>query len=359
MFTTRWLALLTKPLRNWGPALALSAVFLVSTAIVVSDLRASPVSPVRPILVSSGSWAPYVGPELPKGGPMTELITEILKRAGYAPQVSYASWTLAREQVISGAAQGVYPLVKSTSRLDQFLSSDPLIEFEYVLFYDRSRGEPRVSSAAELSRLRVGGISGYDYWPELESTVRGLVEFNTAEEGFQALADGKIDLLAEGLLSGQATVADPSFPRDANDFDHLRDGGKLVHSVEGLHFMMPKTPEAAAVMRKFNEVLTAMRKGQEYKAIVAALQPDAAQEVALEPVGGAGLAELLDETGRTVLYAPRGTRAKVLAWPKEFTEKADPAPERILVEVKIINGPASGRALYVDARALLLEVPGQ
>ncbi len=172
-------------------------------------------------------------------------------------------------------------------------------------------------------------------------------------------AGGEIDLPAEGLLSGRATVADPSFPGDATDFDHLRHGDKLVHSVEGLHFMMPKTPEARAVMRRFNEVLAAMSRGQEYKAIVAALQPDAAQEVALEPVGGAGLAELLDKNGRTVLYAPRGTRAKVPARPKEFTGQADPTLERILVQVKIINGPADGRALYVDARALLLEVPGQ
>ncbi|MGH3240959.1 MAG: substrate-binding periplasmic protein [Spirillospora sp.] len=356
--TPRRLAVLTKPLRSWGPALVLSAVVVVSAVVVAVGLRTSPVSPARPILVSSGTWAPFVGPELPNGGPLTALVTETLKRAGYTPQISYSSWTLAQRQVTSGAAQGVYPLVSSASRRDQFLISDRLIDFEYVLFYNRARGEPRISSAADLSRLRVGSVAGYEYWPELESAVHGgFVEFDTAAEGFRALADGKIDVLAEGLLSGQAAVAAPSFPGDSADFGYLRDG-RLVRSVEGLYFMMPKTSQTAAVMREFNKALAAMRQSQEYKAIVAELEPGGSQEVTLDPVGKSGLVELLDDAGRTVLYSPRGTRARVLTWPDKLAGRDGAKPGRILVKVKVTNGPAQGRALNVDARALHLEVTG-
>lgn len=365
--TSRRLTALMKPLHAWGPVLVLSLVVVVSAVIVSAGLRTSPIAPARPVLVSSGSWAPFVGQTLPDGGPITKLVVEVLKRSGYAPQISYTSWSLAENQVTSGASVGVFPLVSSKSRRAHFLLSDRLIDFEYVLFYNRRGGEPRVSSASDLGALRVGGIAGYEYWDELESAVGKFVEFDTAQEGFRALADGRVDLLAEGLLSGRAVLTDPSFAGDAADFGHLPGDSPLVHSVEGLYFMMPKTAEAAAVMKKFNRMLASMRQSDEYETIVAELTPSAYQEVTLAPVGETGLVELLDSSGRLVLLAPQGTRARVLAWPEDFVGSAGARsgqslgtvpPRRILVKVKVANGPAQGRVLYVDARALQLGAGG-
>ncbi|MFC3501948.1 substrate-binding periplasmic protein [Micromonospora krabiensis] len=365
---------LLRPLRVWGPVVALIATVLAAAAIVAVGVRASPISPSRPVLVSSGDWAPFVGADLPAGGPMTELVVEVLTRCGYRPEVRYASsWALTEEQLGSGASIGMFPLVGSESRRDRFLLSDRLIDFEYVLFYDRREGEPRVSSAADLSALRVGGVAGYDYWDELESAVPGMVRFDSTVQGFRALVDGRIDVLAEGLLSGQAALTDPSLAADAGDFGYLRGDDPLVHSVEGLYFMMPNTPEAATVMRQFNRVLAQMRQSEEYEEIVAELEPAATQEVTLTPTGASGLVELLDEKGDVLLLAPRGTRARVIRWPDAFVDTAGGATPsraaggagtpggtagRILVPVKVTNGPAQGRALYVDARALLLTPEG-
>ncbi|GAA3771140.1 hypothetical protein GCM10022225_67870 [Plantactinospora mayteni] len=355
---TRWSALL-KPFRIWGPVLVLLLVVAGAGTYVTLGLRPSPTSPSRPVLVSSGDWAPFVGPELPDGGPVTELVVEVLNRSGYRPEIRYTSWSLAEEQVRSGATVGMFPLVGSESRRADLLLSDPLVDFEYVLFYDRRAGQPTVSSAAELGALRVGGITGYDYWDELESAVTDLVEFPSTLEGFRALADGRIDLLAEGLLPGQAALADPSFAGDVGDFGHLPGDDPLIHSVEGLYFMMADSAEAATVMREFNQVLAELRQTEEYAEIVAELSPSGQREVTLDPVGGSGLVELLDERGRLVLLAPQGTRAQVLDWPTEFVDRAGPTPGRILVEVKLTNGPGQGRVLHVDARALRLGAVGR
>ncbi|GAA4703638.1 substrate-binding periplasmic protein [Phytohabitans rumicis] len=354
----RRLSNLLRPLRTWGPVLVLSVVVAVSAMVVALGLRASPVSPSRPVPVSSGSWAPFVGPDLPDGGPVTELVVETLRRAGYSPEVSYTSWALAEGQVTSGASLGVFPLVGSDSRRAKLLLSDPLVDFEYVLFYNRTTGAPRVSSAQDLGAMRVGGIAGYDYWDELESAVGAFVEFDSAMAGFRALAEGTVDVLAEGLLSGRAVLADPAFAGDAGDFDYLREDNPLVHSVEGLYFMMADTAAAAAVMESFNRELATMRQSDEYERIVADLEPSGSPEVALTPTGGSGLVELLDEAGRPVLLAPQGTRARVLTWPAEFTGAASKPPGRLLVKVKVTNGPAQGRVLYVDARAVRLEAAG-
>jgi polar amino acid transport system substrate-binding protein len=354
----RRLSTLLRPLRTWGPVLVLSAVVAVSAVVVAVGLRASPVSPSRPVPVSSGSWAPFVGPELPDGGPVTELVVETLRRAGYSPEVSYTSWSLAEERVTSGASLGVFPLVGSESRRAELLLSDPLVDFEYVLFYDRRRGEPRVAAAGDLGTMRVGGIAGYDYWPELDAAVGDFVEFESTLDGFQALAEGKVDVLAEGLLSGRAVLADPAFAGDAGDFDYLRQDNPVVHSVQGLYFMMADTSAAATVMERFNRELAKMRQSDEYERIVDDLEPSASQEVALTPAGQSGLVELMDEAGKLVLLAPPDTRARVLAWPEEFTGAASGRPGRILVKVKVTNGPAQGRVLYVDARAIRIEAGG-
>ncbi|WP_328417897.1 transporter substrate-binding domain-containing protein [Micromonospora sp. NBC_00389] len=356
---SRTLSALLKPLRNWGMVLVLSMAVVVSGAIVAVKLRSSPVSPSRPVLISSGAWAPFVGPELPDGGPVTKLVVEVLNRSGYSPEISYTSWSLAEEQVASGSAVGVFPLVSSGSRHANFLISDPLIDFEYVLFYDRRVGKPQISPAANLSALRVGRIAGYDYWHELESAVTDFVEFDSALDGFRALADGRIDLLAEGLLSGHAVLTDPSFAGDAGNFAYLQDGGPLVHSVQGLHFMMADTSAATSVMKEFNKELAKMRQGPAYEEIVSELEPSAVGDVTLTPSGKTGLVELLNADGKLVLLAPGGTRARVLTWPKEFVGSAGTPSENILVEVKVTNGPAKGRVLYVDARALQIEAEGR
>lgn len=324
-------------------------------AVLVLGLRPWPASPSRPILISSGSWAPYVGPDLPQGGPLAELVTECLRRARYSPEVSYTSWSLAEDRVRTEASVGVFPLVSSQARRAEFLASEPLLEFKYVLFFDRRRGTPNITSPSDLTVLRVGGIAGYDYWSELEAAVGDFVEFESAMDGFRALANGEIDVLAEGLVSGQAVIVDPDFTGDAADFDYVRGDGPLVQSVENLYFMTANTAAASKIMNEFNRELAELRRTGDYERIVAPLRPSTAEEVELLPSESSGLVELLDSTGKVVLLAPRGTRARVIAWPDEFVAPSNAQSGPLLLQVKVTNGAARGRAMYVDARSVQLE----
>jgi ABC-type amino acid transport substrate-binding protein len=333
-------------------ALALTAV------LVVGQLREPRAAAPRPVLVASGSWAPFVGPDLPDGGPLVELVTEVLRSQGYSPEVGYTSWSLAERRARGGDAIGVFPLVGSAGRGEDLLRSDPLLDFEYVLFYDRSRPVPAVTAPADLGALRVGRIAGYDYWPELERAVPEFVEFPNSLDAFRALAAGEIDLLPEGLLSGNAVLADSALASDAQGFGHLDGPAPLVRSTQGLYFMMPRTPEAPALLRDFNTGLADFRTTDAYEAIVAGLTDGtAAERVSLVPAGTDGLVELLEADGTPALLTPRGTRARVLEWPPAFVTgaPAEPDPdEPVLVRVKITNGPAVGRVFSVDARDLVL-----
>ncbi|GAA1851305.1 hypothetical protein GCM10009751_04740 [Myceligenerans crystallogenes] len=293
-------------------------------------------------------------PEDPDGGPVTELVTEVLQRAGYQPEVQYKSWSLVEESVTDGTSAAAFPLVVSQERSEKFVSSESLVDFEYVLFYDTAKGAPEISSADDLAKLRVGGIAGYDYWSEIDAAVDNWIEFDTSLEGFNALKDGRIDLLAEGLIPGQALVAGSEFHGDAAGIDYIRDVSPLVRSKQGVHLMVSRTNESETLIAAFNKALADFRRTEEYNAVLDGLAAPSQSPVRLEPYTESGLVELLDATGRQVLLAPRGTEAEVLTWPDELTTTAEQGSKPPLVEIKVTAGPAAGRVVFVDARSIVV-----
>jgi polar amino acid transport system substrate-binding protein len=349
-------AALIQFLRLRRGALLLLVVIVAAGVAIIVALRPG-VSSNRPLRLTSAPWAPYIGPDLPDDGPMAKLVVEALRRAGYSPQVDFTSWSVAEQQVGNGGSNGVFPLVGSQERRAHLRLSDKITDFRYALFYKRGARERRITSAADLSGLTVGRIAGYDYWDELDSAVGRWVDCRTALECFEYLADGRVDLVAEGALAGNAVLADPAFSGDQTDFDYVRDDNPWARSTEGLYLMMGTASGSAEVIKAFNRELAKMRASGEQDRILAEVSGSAPEEVGLAPTGGSGLVELLDAGGAVELLAPQGTRAQVVKWPAEFGGVSSPPPRRILVQVKIVNGPAQGRVLYVDARALRLEPP--
>lgn len=343
-------------LRRSRPALLLVSVMVLAAAAIIVGLRPGAAS-THPLRLTSGSWAPYVGPDLADDGPVAKLVVEALRRAGYSPEVDFTSWSVAEQQVDDGTSNGVFPLVGSQQRRSRLRLSDKITDFQYVLFYKRGAHERRITSAADLSGQRVGRIAGYDYWTELDSAVTTWVDCRTALECFEYLAAGKVDLVAEGLLAGDAVLADPAFSGDQAEFDHVRDNNPWARSTEGLYLMMGNASGSAEVIRAFNRELAKMHDSGEQDRILAEVQGAALEQVGLAPTGDSGLVELMDPRGRVVLLAPQGTRAQVMQWPAEFGGVGVSLRRRILVQVKIVNGPARGRVLYVDARALRLGQP--
>ncbi|WP_369371423.1 substrate-binding periplasmic protein [Promicromonospora sp. Populi] len=338
----------------WGPTAIILAVVVIATTIIVIGIRTAPPGPAKPVVISTSEWAPYVDPSAQSGGPVTEVVTEVLRRAGYQPEIRYTSWSLVESGVESGTSAAAFPLVTSASRSERFIASEPLVQFEYVLFYDRRAGEPEITTEEDLSTLRVGAVAGYDYWPEIDRAVSDWVEFDSTLSGFEALASGEIDVLAEGRVAGQALAAGPQFSGDAADIDYIRADSPLVRSAQGLHLMVARTDEAATFVDAFNRELVEFQQTEEYQELLGGLDGSVAALVELEPFTSDGLVELLDERGRTILLAPRGTGATVLDWPAEFTNAAAPESEPPLVQVKITTGPATGRVVFVDSRAITI-----
>lgn len=346
-------------LRSGLPILIFAILIGLAGWIIASGLRTAPASPPRPIVITSGPWAPFVGPDLPDGGPVAQIVTQVLQGQGYQPQVTFSTWPLALEATRRGETFGAFPFASSAERQQDYYLSDPLIDFDYVLFFDKTRKPAAVDTPEDLRKLRIGRIAGYDYWPELEDAVDDFVPYNSSLEAFQALARGEIDLLPESRASGQAVLADRRFEYDSGRFSFLDySDNPLLGSVGGMHFLFPKKKDSEKLLAGFNQALAEYKKTDEYVALTSGLADGATRdEVSLQPYDGSGLVPLIDDDGKSTLVTPSGTRALVLNWPKPFVDGSPRPPAKsIMVPVKVIDGPAAGRVLDVDARAIRLGV---
>lgn len=356
MAVARW----SRRLGAWWPPAVLVLLVALVLVLLASRLAGSPNRPARPVLVASGDWEPFVGSDLTGGGPVTELVTEVLQRQGYAPEVRYTTFSLALQRTAQQSVIGSYPFVGSAERRSDFLLSDKLLDFQYVLFVRADDAAARIDDAADLAGLRVARIEGYDYWPELNDAVaaqtEGYLPYASKEAAFDALAAGEVDVVPEGLLSGDAVLTSPDFTGDAGAITHVDPGtNPLLGSVEALYFMVEPSRANEEFIASFDRQLAEVKKTELYDQVVSAIaEQEGDGTVTLQPLGDDGLVRLRDGGGRTVL-TPTGTAVRVVEWPPEFSQgvAGDPATD-IDVQVKVLDGPARGRILTVDARSLVL-----
>lgn len=316
-------------------------------------------APARPVTLATGDWAPFVGPDLSGGGPVALVVSESLRRAGYEPIIETASWPLTLERVDRGDAIGAFPFIATESRRDEYLVSDNIVEFEYVLFYHRDAfpDGPEITDAGDLADLRIGRAEGYEVWDDLDEAVETFVDFQTSEEAFRALAAGDIDLLPEGLLPGRAILQTDTVSASADSFGVLeRNDDPLLGATESLHVLLPRTDESAELLPKLNGALAAVKESRLYADALGQLAlPPAAELVELVPDPDTGVARVYEEPeGGAWFMAPAGTRATVLEWPTGFSSPTTGSEALPRVRVKLLNGPARGLVVHVEASTLRL-----
>lgn len=317
--------------------------------------------PARPVRMATGTWEPFVGPGLEGGGPVGQIVTETMQRMGYAPELSFSSWDLTLDRTRRAEVFGAFPLIRSATRDSLYAISDPILTFEYVLFYHKPRiaNPDAIRTAADLTGYRVGKVAGYDVWPALEAAVSTFDTLETSTAAFQALARGDIDFLPEGRIPGLAIARGPDVEVDANEFGFLdATDHSLFGATEGLHLMMPPSREARAFLRAFNATLVEVKETTLYREAEAQLRSarPPMDPVELRPIPGEAYVRVIaDGAEATPFVVPLGTRAVVLAWPPAFTGQertSEDEPPRC--KVKLLNGPQRGRVVFVDARTVTL-----
>jgi ABC-type amino acid transport substrate-binding protein len=301
-------------------------------------VRPDPPERSKPVEISTAEWLPYISPDLPDGGPVAKMLTDVFGRAGYTADFTFSTWPVAEKDVRSGATVGMAPVIVSPTRADFSIYSDPLLDFRYTLFGRQGETLDSLSQRDDLSGITVARIEGYQYWDELNESGATFIDRPSAASAFEAVMDGDADVVAEGSVAGNAVLNGPDFPDDASDYAEVDPASPLTSSTQGLHLLIKDTPEGRELQKEFNKSLKEYTATEDYQNVLASLEGSPDQVLLTAGTGGA--IELFDDDGAKAGVTPSGTKATVLSWPEGTTEKTS------LVKLKLLAGPMSGRVVH-------------
>ena len=232
-----------------------SVMLAFYSLLLSAGLSVQAVEADKPLKLVSSEWPPYVEKTAPGKGAAMDLVSRILKRAGYETEISIESWT----RSLQGSEIGIYDVVatawytKERNRELQF--SDPYYE-NVIRLVKRKRDPLRFRSYDDLQNLMIGVTTGYAYGEEFERAQGFLrVAKNHIIQNILLLQQGRIDLVIgdEWVIRHELTQY---FPNAIKEFEFL---GRPV-SRRGLHIAVSRTrPDHKEIITAFNKALAAMK----------------------------------------------------------------------------------------------------
>lgn len=329
------------------------------------------VKPLKPLHVATGNWQPFVGQNMDHYGPMAEMMTTILVDLHYVPEFKFYDWPIAESHLAAGYPSIGFPFIKSSAREESgFRFSEPLVEFDYVLFFYKKHQKQasQIKSLDELMKLkgRIGLIRGYAKLANTPDDAYTPVASTLA--GFNMLRDGSdIDFLLESRVVGMRMLESQAIIDDKDDFMFLgqfsKPGSelrsKLINKV-GLRIMLsPKLNPG--ILKHINSAIERSGKKTFFNNLRQEMKnPPTKSETAHlvsdneYPVQGYRNAE-----GNEVLHElPQNNFAMVIKWGGAFGEvssKSHGTQPLGRTKVKLLNGPYKGKVMWVSNSNIILQ----
>lgn len=248
---------------GWATVLsgALAVVGLVGMA---NTVRAD--SPVMPELVTGPGFAPFTGEDLPQGGWMSDLVQRAFKAAGRGYELRFVPWKRGYDGVMSGRFIATFPFARTPERERDALFSDPLIQVRQFVYLST---HTRMSFAGpEDFRGRVVCAPlGFGLPEELEAMIRrGELRRDTPSDltaCVRMVATGRADAFVLDEYTGSTAIINAGVINDIRVAE--RPYGTLT-----LHLMVGRTtPDAPAIIARFNDGLKALRDSGVYDELLA------------------------------------------------------------------------------------------
>lgn len=153
------------------------------------------------IPIFTGEWRPLVSEQLPRNGPIAEIVAAACKAAAIKMDLKFAPWVRTETMVKSGQAFAAFPYVDTVDRRVKYLVSDPIYVEKTVLFF--YLGNPKTPAA--FSELKTDFLKDFSIGTVRGSYLRELmpqlghdkyVETNSVDIAAQMLQKGRLDFLA-------------------------------------------------------------------------------------------------------------------------------------------------------------------
>ncbi|WP_025897753.1 substrate-binding periplasmic protein [Sneathiella glossodoripedis] len=221
----------------------------------------------KPLSLATGNnFPPFADENLPSGGMVTEIITEIFKLSNIPHTVIHLPWKRTYQEARVGVHDGIFPYYETEKRKKSFLFSDPLYATKASIFVSRDLLQTP-SSEAELDGLRFCRAEGYSIPEELRDQVNSgkINVIRTLENTYslRMLLIKRCDFVVWNNI-----VSADMFRREKGSEEKLK-RLPIEWAPSTMHFLISKQhPNAEAIIQTVNTGLKTLKETGVYDTIV-------------------------------------------------------------------------------------------
>jgi polar amino acid transport system substrate-binding protein len=250
---------------SWGRIHCIIALFLV---LGCSTLNAEPLGAKQVIKVCGqiAEWPPYLYFKRSLGvrteevvGYSAEYLNRVLARKGLSYTIDMLPWKRCMAEVENGTYDMMTDTSNNAERARTYLVTKPYYALHLVYFYDKARQKPLVQSAADLKKLRLCAVNGYNYVPFGLSNEQIDTGAQNLGQSFLKLKNNRCDAMPERLEIALGYKA-----IDVVDFDRLDIGFETVPGLppSQFHMMVSRNvPYSNELLAVLNEGIDAIAGG--------------------------------------------------------------------------------------------------
>jgi len=145
-------------------------------------------------------WAPYVHPDLPQGGLVTDIINQAFISQGYTVTIAWMPWARALASAKNAVCDGLTEAYYTPDRALWGRYSQPYYEVQEA-FYSRKNSRISYQSLADLKPYRIGFIRGASVSAEFDTaSFLNKTEVNSVRQGLIMLDRNRLDLIINNRL---------------------------------------------------------------------------------------------------------------------------------------------------------------
>jgi polar amino acid transport system substrate-binding protein len=218
------------------------------------------------LVIATGEEPPTVS-ENPKESFFTEVMSEVAREMGVTFEFKFMPWKRCEYSLEQNEAWGAVPYVSTPERQEKFYFSDKLFNKKAKFFYYSPDGKEKnipFTKLDDLKTYRIGAVIGYYYVKGFVDAGLNLEPLPTAEQNWQKLKAGRIDLFPSQELTGRYLLK-KLFPEESENFIAL----EKPFDESGNYLITSKNyPDTQNLLIRFNAALKTVKANGTYQRIL-------------------------------------------------------------------------------------------
>lgn len=217
-------------------------------------------------LVTGDGYAPFTGKALPGGGLLTQVVQAALSQGRVSSELDWRPWNRGLRMTLQAQYDATFPYVRSQEMEQDYLFSDPLLVVRQHLF-SRAGEVYEVDDLPALAGKRLCYPLGW----QLPTMIQGMVEQGLltrhAPQGLNECARLLL-LQRDDFFIANGPIGEAALGATGEPASRFR-RSQSTFPERSLHLIVSRRhPRAEQVLLTFNQGLTRLQAGDQYRQIL-------------------------------------------------------------------------------------------